>query len=62
VIWVSGEAENFSRWDWTGGITLNRFNKFDFARRPEGKPRPAKHGSLRRSNLSLFNLSLFNRP
>jgi len=37
-IWLSGEAENFLRWDWTGGITLNRFDKFDFARRPEGKP------------------------
>ncbi|MGD0849176.1 hypothetical protein [Bradyrhizobium sp.] len=38
LIWVSGEAEYFLRWDWTGGITLNRFDKFDFARRPEGKP------------------------
>jgi hypothetical protein len=36
LIWVSGEAENFLKWDWTRGIMLNRFNKFRFARKPQG--------------------------
>jgi hypothetical protein len=36
VIWVGGEAENFFKWDWTGGIRLNCFNKFDFARKALG--------------------------
>jgi hypothetical protein len=30
LIWVSGEAENFLRWDWTGRIALNRLNKSRF--------------------------------
>jgi len=33
VIWVKQEAENFFKWDWTGGITLIRFNKFRRARK-----------------------------
>jgi hypothetical protein len=37
LIWVSGEAENFLKWDWTRGIMLNRFNKFRFARKPQGR-------------------------
>jgi hypothetical protein len=36
VIWVSGEAENFSRWDWTGQISLNWLSKFDFTRKALG--------------------------
>ncbi|MGZ5873881.1 MAG: hypothetical protein ACXWKP_17395 [Bradyrhizobium sp.] len=32
LIWVNGEAKNFLMRDWTGQITLNRFNKFRFAR------------------------------
>jgi len=36
VIWVGGEAENFFKWDWTGQIRLNWFNKFDFARKRWG--------------------------
>ncbi len=27
---VSGEAENFCKWDWTRGIRLIRFNKLGF--------------------------------
>jgi hypothetical protein len=37
LIWVSGEAENFLKWDWTRGIMLNPFNKFRFARKPQGR-------------------------
>jgi len=35
LIWLSGEAEKFLRWDWTGGITLIGFDKFDFARKSD---------------------------
>jgi hypothetical protein len=37
LIWVRGEAENFLEWDWTGEITLIRFNKFRHARKSEGR-------------------------
>jgi hypothetical protein len=30
LIWVSGEAEYFCKQDWTGQITLIRFNKSGF--------------------------------
>ena len=33
LIWGRGEAENFLKWDWTGGIILIRFNKFRRARK-----------------------------
>jgi hypothetical protein len=33
LVWVNGEAESFLKWDWAGGITLNRFNKFRFVRK-----------------------------
>jgi len=36
LIWVSGEAENFFKWDWTGQISLNWLNKFGFARKRWG--------------------------
>jgi hypothetical protein len=32
LIWVRGEAEYFCKWDWTGGIRLNRLKKFGGAR------------------------------
>jgi hypothetical protein len=32
LIWGSGEAEYFCKWDWTGQITLIRFRKFLLAR------------------------------
>jgi hypothetical protein len=35
LIWVKAEAENFLKWDWTGGIILIRFNKFRRARKSE---------------------------
>ena len=35
LIWVKAEAENFLKWDWTGGITLIRFNKFGRPRKTE---------------------------
>jgi hypothetical protein len=35
LIWVKQEAENFLKWDWTGGIILIRFNKFRHARKSE---------------------------
>jgi hypothetical protein len=36
VIWVGGETKNFFKRDWTGGIRLNCFNKFDFTRKALG--------------------------
>jgi hypothetical protein len=41
VICPTGKAENFFDQDWTGRNRLNRFDKFDFARRPgrSGLPR-----------------------
>jgi hypothetical protein len=33
VIWVSGEAKNFSEKDWTGQIRLNWFDKLGFRRK-----------------------------
>jgi hypothetical protein len=33
LIWVKREAEYFCKPDWTGQITLIRFNKFRCARR-----------------------------
>jgi hypothetical protein len=30
VIWGKREAEYFCKWDWTGQITLIRFNKSGF--------------------------------
>jgi hypothetical protein len=34
LIWVSREMESFFNGDWTGQITLNRFNKFAVWRSP----------------------------
>jgi len=41
VIWVSGEAEYFLRWDWTGSISLKWFEKLGYARRWCGDEQPA---------------------
>jgi hypothetical protein len=42
LIWGGGEAENFCKWDWTGGIGLNRLSKCGGARNrhsPANRPR-----------------------
>jgi hypothetical protein len=36
VIWGKREAEYFCKWDWTGQITLIRFNKLGFPRHRSG--------------------------
>ncbi len=36
TVWPRGEAEYFSRYDWTSGIALKRREKFDFWRRRFG--------------------------
>jgi hypothetical protein len=36
MICPTGETEYFCGKDWTGGISLNCFNKFDFTRRRRG--------------------------
>jgi hypothetical protein len=44
LIWGGGEAEYFCKWDWTGGIGLNRLNKFGGTRnRHNPENRPASH-------------------
>jgi hypothetical protein len=48
LIWVGGEAENFCKWDWTGGIGLNRLNKFGFTRNRHG---PANRPTSQRATL-----------
>jgi hypothetical protein len=51
VICPTRKVENFSRPDWTGGIALNRFEKFGFARNArEGVRAPP---SVRSSGLTL---------
>ena len=51
MICPTRKVENFSRPDWTGGIALNRFEKFGFARNArEGVRAPP---SVRSSGLTL---------
>jgi hypothetical protein len=48
LIWVNGEAKNFLMRDWTGQITLNRFNKFRFARNRHGPHAARRYAGLER--------------
>jgi hypothetical protein len=41
MICLTGKAEYFSKWDWTGQIRLIRLNKFLFSRK-SAKPREAQ--------------------
>src|ERR1700692_3908148 len=54
VIWVSGEAENFFKWDWTGQIRLICFNKSGFMR----KLQPEIGRDHRGVGMKLFGASL----
>ena len=51
MICPTGKAENILTEDWTGGIALNRLNKFDFTRntcRHTPCEAPPLHGALDR--------------
>jgi hypothetical protein len=42
VIWVGGEGKYFLRGDWTGGISLIRFNKLAFGENALWRMAPAR--------------------
>jgi len=47
LIWVDREVKYFFTHDWTGGITLIRFNKFRFARNGDRSVASAKTSASR---------------
>ena len=55
LIWVSGEAENFLRWDWTGRIALNRLNKSRFKNFGPWSKVPANDGATQARTSRLMN-------
>jgi hypothetical protein len=44
MICPTGEAKYFCKGDWTGGITLIRFNKFGFTRKRDPLAEPSFRG------------------